>query len=467
MITRAGRPRAHARQVTDHLSSLSARQLGRRQDAAERAIVELGITFTVYSEGQNIDRAWPFDIIPRTVSAREWARVQQGLQQRLTALNLFIDDVYNEQRIIRDGRFPAELIETSENYLPQCAGVHPPFGAWANICGSDLVRDADGTVYVLEDNLRVPSGVSYMLENRIVTKQVFPELFEQARILPVDDYPSQLFDTLASLSPRPLDYPMVVVMTPGIYNSAYFEHAYLAQAMGVPLVEGGDLMVGDDECLYMRTIAGLEQVDVVYRRVNDTYMDPEAFVPDSMLGVPGLMRAWRAGKVAIANAPGSGVADDKLVYAYVPDIIRYYLDEEPMLPNVPTMACVREDDLKRVLADLANLVVKPVNESGGYGMLIGPAASKKEIARFRRLVKKHPRNYVAQPVLNLSTSPTLIDGRLAPRHLDLRPFTLQGERQAVTAGGLTRVALKEGSLIVNSSQGGGSKDTWIVGEEKT
>jgi len=467
MITGAGRPRAHARQVTDHLSALSARQLGRRQDAAERAIVELGITFTVYSEGQNIDRAWPFDIIPRTVSAREWARVQQGLQQRLTALNLFIDDVYNEQRIIRDGRFPAELIETSENYLPQCAGVHPPFGAWANICGSDLVRDADGTVYVLEDNLRVPSGVSYMLENRIVTKQVFPELFEQARILPVDDYPSQLFDTLASLSPRPLDYPMVVVMTPGIYNSAYFEHAYLAQAMGVPLVEGGDLMVGDDECLYMRTIAGLEQVDVVYRRVNDTYMDPEAFVPDSMLGVPGLMRAWRAGKVAIANAPGSGVADDKLVYAYVPDIIRYYLDEEPMLPNVPTMACVREDDLKRVLADLANLVVKPVNESGGYGMLIGPAASKKEIARFRRLVKKHPRNYVAQPVLNLSTSPTLIDGRLAPRHLDLRPFTLQGERQAVTAGGLTRVALKEGSLIVNSSQGGGSKDTWIVGEEKT
>jgi len=467
MITGAGRPRAHARQVTDHLSSLSARQLGRRQDAAERAIVELGITFTVYSEGQNIDRAWPFDIIPRTVSAREWARVQQGLQQRLTALNLFIDDVYNDQRIIRDGRFPAELIETSENYLPQCAGVHPPFGAWANICGSDLVRDADGTVYVLEDNLRVPSGVSYMLENRIVTKQVFPELFEQARILPVDDYPSQLFDTLASLSPRPLDYPMVVVMTPGIYNSAYFEHAYLAQAMGVPLVEGGDLMVGDDECLYMRTIAGLEQVDVVYRRVNDTYMDPEAFVPDSMLGVPGLMRAWRAGKVAIANAPGSGVADDKLVYAYVPDIIRYYLDEEPMLPNVPTMACVREDDLKRVLADLANLVVKPVNESGGYGMLIGPAASKKEIARFRRLVKKHPRNYVAQPVLNLSTSPTLIDGRLAPRHLDLRPFTLQGERQAVTAGGLTRVALKEGSLIVNSSQGGGSKDTWIVGEEKT
>ena len=467
MVTRSGQPRPHARQVADHLSSLSALQLGRRQAAAERAIVELGVTFTVYSEGQNIDRAWPFDIIPRTVSTAEWARVQEGLQQRLTALNFFIDDVYNEQRIIRDGRFPAELLETSEGYLRQCTGIRPAFGAWANICGSDLVRDGDGTIYVLEDNLRVPSGVSYMLENRIVTKQVFPELFERVRILPVDDYPSQLFDMLASLSPRPLDYPKVAVMTPGIYNSAYFEHAYLAQAMGVPLVEGGDLVVGDDECLYMRTIAGLEQVDVIYRRVNDTYIDPEAFEPESMLGVPGLMRSWRAGKVAIANAPGAGVADDKLVYAFVPDIIRYYLDEEALLPNVPTMACVRDDDLKKVLAGLEDLVVKPVSESGGYGMLIGPKASKKEIAEFRRLVQEKPRNYVAQPVLDLSTSPTLINGTLAPRHLDLRPFTLQGERQAVTAGGLTRVALEEGSLIVNSSQGGGSKDTWIVDEEET
>jgi uncharacterized circularly permuted ATP-grasp superfamily protein len=464
MITGGGRARSHAREVTSYLSSLSARQLGLRQDAAERAIVEMGITFTIYSEGQNIDRAWPLDIIPRTLSATEWRRVEEGLRQRLTALNLFIDDVYNEQRIVRDGRFPADLLETSENYLPQCAGGSPPYGVWANICGSDLVRDGDGTVYVLEDNLRVPSGVSYMLENRIVTKQVFPELFEQARILPVDDYPSQLFDMLASLSPRPLDYPTVVVLTPGIYNSAYFEHAYLAQAMGVTLVEGGDLVVGDDECVYMRTIVGLERVDVIYRRVNDTFMDPECFEPESMLGVPGLMRAWRAKNVAIANAPGAGVADDKLVYAFVPDIIRYYLDEEPILPNVPTLACVRDDERKEVLAKLPELVVKPVNESGGYGMLIGPRATKKAIAEFRKLIEANPRNYVAQPTLSLSTAPTLIDGKLAPRHLDLRPFTLQGERLSVTAGGLTRVAMVEGSLVVNSSQGGGSKDTWIVDE---
>jgi uncharacterized circularly permuted ATP-grasp superfamily protein len=462
MITAAGRPRVHAREVTGYLSSLSPGQLGRRQEAAERAIAEMGVTFTVYSEGQNIDRAWPFDIIPRTVSASEWRRVEAGLQQRLTALNAFINDVYNERRIIADGRFPEELLETSENFLPQCSGIQPPYGAWANICGSDLVRDADGTIYVLEDNLRVPSGVSYMLENRIVTKQVFPELFRKNRILPVDDYPSQLFDTLASLSPRPLDYPVVVVLTPGIYNSAYFEHSYLARSMGVSLVEGGDLMVADDDCVYMRTIAGLERVDVIYRRVNDTFMDPECFRPDSMLGVPGLMRAWRAGNVAIANAPGAGVADDKLVYAFVPDIIRYYLDEEPLLPNVPTLACVREDERKQVLDDLANFVVKPVNESGGYGMLIGPHASKATLGKFRRLIRNDPRNYVAQPVLSLSTAPTLAGGKLAPRHLDLRPFSLQGERQAVTAGGLTRVALVEGSLVVNSSQGGGSKDTWIV-----
>jgi uncharacterized circularly permuted ATP-grasp superfamily protein len=432
MITGGGRARPHAREVTRYLSSLSPRQLAMRQAAAERAIVEMGVTFTVYSDGENIDRPWPFDIIPRTIAASEWTRVEEGLRQRLTALNLFIDDVYNEQRIVHDGRFPGELLESSENYLPQCAGSRPPFGAWANICGSDLVRDADGTIYVLEDNLRVPSGVSYMLENRSLTKQVFPELFEQARILPVDDYPSQLFDMLASLSPRALDYPTVVVLTPGIYNSAYFEHAYLAQAMGVTLVEGGDLVVGDDECVYMRTIAGLERVDVIYRRVNDTFLDPECFRKDSMLGVPGLMRAWRAGNVALANAPGAGVADDKLVYAFVPDIIRYYLDEEPILPNVPTLACVREDERKEVLANLERLVVKPVNESGGYGMIIGPRATKKSLAKFRRLIRNNPRNYVAQPVLNLSTAPTLIGGRIVPRHLDLRPFSLHGERLSVT-----------------------------------
>ncbi|HRP88289.1 MAG TPA: circularly permuted type 2 ATP-grasp protein, partial [Gammaproteobacteria bacterium] len=451
-----GKPRAHARQLTKYLSSLSPSQLSRRQEAAERAIIEMGITFTVYSEGQNIDRAWPFDIIPRVMPAEEWRRIEAGLKQRLAALNMFINDIYNEQRILDDGRFPRELIETSGNFLRECMGVKPAHGVWAHICGSDLVRDADGTVYVLEDNLRVPSGVSYMLENRIVTKQVFPELFAHSRILPVDDYPSLLFDMLASLSPRPLDYPEVVVLTPGIYNSAYFEHAYLAQAMGAELVEGGDLVVADDDCVYMRTIAGLERVDVIYRRVNDTFMDPEVFRADSMLGVPGLMRAWRAGNVAIANAPGSGVADDKLVYAFVPDIIRYYLDQDPILPNVPTYACVNKDDQRFVLDNLAELVVKPVNESGGYGMLIGPAATREDIDKFARLVKRQPRNYVAQPVLNLSTAPTLVRGRLEPRHLDLRPFVLQGDRSAVTAGGLTRVALVKGSLVVNSSQGGGS-----------
>ncbi|MFU8896623.1 MAG: circularly permuted type 2 ATP-grasp protein [Gammaproteobacteria bacterium] len=462
LLSAAGRPRPHAHQLTRYLSSLSPSQLSRRQQAAERAILEMGITFTVYSEGQNIDRAWPFDIIPRVIAGSEWRHIETGLEQRLRALNMFIDDVYNEQRILKDKRLPEELIKSSGNFLAACVGMKPAHGAWAHICGSDLVRDADGTVYVLEDNLRVPSGVSYMLENRIVTKQVFPELFTHTRIQPVDDYPSLLFDTLASLSPRPLDYPEVVVLTPGIYNSAYFEHAYLAQSMGAELVEGGDLLVADDDCVYMRTIAGLERVDVIYRRIDDTFMDPEVFRADSMLGVPGLMRAWRAGNVAIANAPGAGFADDKLIYSYVPDIIRYYLDQEPILPNVPTYRCVNENDRSYVLANLANLVVKPVNESGGYGMLIGPAASRAELDKFEALVRHQPRNYIAQPVLNLSTAPTLVGGRLEPRHLDLRPFGLQGERSAVTAGGLTRVALVKGSLVVNSSQGGGSKDTWVI-----
>jgi uncharacterized circularly permuted ATP-grasp superfamily protein len=462
LLSGPGRPRPHARTLAKYLSSLTPSRLARRQAAAERAIVEMGITFTVYSEGQNIDRAWPFDIIPRVIAAGEWRHIEAGLRQRLSALNMFIDDIYGEQRIVAAKCFPREVIETSGNFLAECVGARPAHGVWAHVCGSDLVRDADGTVYVLEDNLRVPSGVSYMLENRIVTKQVFPELFAHSRILPVDNYPSMLFDTLASLSPRPLDYPEVVVLTPGIYNSAYFEHAYLAQAMGAELVEGGDLVVADDDCVYMRTIAGLERVDVIYRRVNDTFLDPAVFRADSMLGVPGLMRAWRAGNVAIANAPGAGVADDKLVYAFVPDIIRFYLDEDAILPNVPTRACIHDDDRRFVLEHLSDLVVKPVNESGGYGMLIGPAATRDEISKFARLVRRDPRNYVAQPVLKLSTAPTLVRGRLEPRHLDLRPFSLQGDRTAVTAGGLTRVALVKGSLVVNSSQGGGSKDTWVV-----
>ncbi|HKL63064.1 MAG TPA: circularly permuted type 2 ATP-grasp protein, partial [Woeseiaceae bacterium] len=419
-------------------------------------------TFTVYSEGRNIDRAWPFDIVPRVIPASEWARIDEGLRQRLTALNLFIDDLYNEQNVVRDGVFPAEVLGTSRNYLPECAGVSPRFGVWAHICGSDLVRDGDGTVYVLEDNLRVPSGVSYMLENRSVTKRVFPDLFEDQTILPVDDYPSELFDLLTAIAPTDEREPEVVVLTPGIYNSAYFEHSYLAQRMGAELVEGGDLVVGDDDCVYMRTIEGLTRVHSIYRRIDDTFLDPQVFRPDSMLGVPGLMRAWRKGNVALANAPGSGVADDKMVYTYVPDLIRYYLDQDPIIPNVPTWRCAERDQRGHVLANLAELVVKPANESGGYGMLIGPRASRAELARFRELIQADPRNYIAQPTLALSTTPTVCGETLAPRHVDLRPFILQSDRLAVTAGGLTRVALVEGSLVVNSSQGGGSKDTWVV-----
>jgi len=462
LIAPDGSPRAGAATLAQYLAALSPRQLKMRQDAAERAILEMGITFTVYSEGQNIDRAWPFDIIPRLIPASEWNEIDRGLRQRITALNMFIDDVYNEQRILSDGKVPRDLIESSPDFRPECMGARPRHGVWAHVCGSDLVRDEDGTVYVLEDNLRVPSGVSYMLENRGVTKRVFAELFQDQTIAPVDDYPSQLFDTLAALSPRPGDDAEVVVLTPGIYNSAYFEHAYLAQRMGTELVEGGDLVVEDDDCVYMRAVGGLTRVDTVYRRVNDTFLDPETFREDSLLGAPGLMRAWRKGNVALANAPGAGVADDKLVYTYVPDMIRYYLDQDPIIENVPSWRCSDPKSLEHVLQNLDRLVVKPANESGGYGMLVGPHASAEEVRKFADLIAANPRNYIAQPTLSLSTVPTVCDGVIEPRHVDLRPFILQAHETAVTAGGLTRVALRRGSLVVNSSQGGGSKDTWIV-----
>ncbi len=455
-------PRPGAAEIAAYLSSLGTHELAERQAAAERAILEMGVTFTVYTEGQNIDRAWPFDIIPRIIDGEEWNRTEAGLKQRLRALNMFIHDMYHERRIIADGIFPAYIVESSKNFLEACVGAKPSGNVWANICGSDLVRDSDGTLYVLEDNLRVPSGVSYMLENRIVLKHVFPELFRNQDIRPVGDYPSALFDMLCSIAPATEAEPEVVVLTPGIYNSAYFEHSYLAQRMGCELVEGSDLIVNDDNCVYMRTINGLVRVDVIYSRVNAEFLDPEAFRPDSMLGVPGLLRAWRSGKVALANAPGTGVADDKVVYTYVPDMIRYYLDEDALLPNVPTWRCADEDSLTYVLENIADLVVKPANESGGYGMLVGPHASREEHQKFRELVKANPRNYIAQTTLNLSTAPTVIGDSLEPRHVDLRPFILQGRDMYVTPGGLTRVALRKGSLVVNSSQGGGSKDTWIV-----
>ncbi|GAB3480443.1 circularly permuted type 2 ATP-grasp protein [Marinomonas epiphytica] len=459
-------PRPPAKQLFHYLNSLTDEELEKRRLAAEATIQEMGISFTVYTEEGNIDRAWPFDIIPRTIEASAWRVAEKGLKQRLKALNLFIDDLYHDQNVIKDGIIPEHIIKESKNFRPECVGVSPAYGVWAHICGTDLVRDDKGDFYVLEDNLRVPSGVSYMLENRAITKRVLPELFENDHILPVNSYTSQLFDTLASLSPRETDSPEIVVMTPGIYNSAYFEHAFLAQEMGAELVEGSDLFVDTDDCVYMKTINGPERVDVIYRRIDDLFIDPEAFNPDSVLGVPGLMRAWREGNVALANAPGAGVADDKVVYAYVPEIIRYYLNEEPILKNVDTYLCDDPEQQKYVLDNLDKLVVKPANESGGYGMLVGPHSTKKEQALFADLIKKNPRNYIAQPTLKLSTAPTLISqGNLEPRHLDLRPFILQAKDTFVTTGGLTRVAMKKGSLVVNSSQGGGSKDTWIVETE--
>ncbi len=467
LIGPRGKPWPAAAHVAKYLRSLKDNEIEQRRTAAELAIRAMGITFTVYNQdGGAIDRAWPFDIIPRIIEKREWTRIEEGLKQRVRALNLFIDDIYNEQRIIRDGLFPADLLKTSTNFRPQCLGISPRFQVWAHICGSDLVRDKDGTLYVLEDNLRVPSGVSYMLENRLVMKRVFPELFEQVDIQPVDNYPSQLYDMLASLSPRPGDKPEIAVLTPGIYNSAYFEHAYLAQQMGVELVQGSDLVVGEDDRVYMRAVEGLRQVDVIYRRIDDLFLDPEAFHPDSLLGVPGLMRAWKAGKVALANAPGAGVADDKVVYAFVPKMIRYYLDAEPIIDNVPTFLCMNPKERAHVLANLDKLVVKPANESGGYGMLVGPHATAQEREKMARQIRRNPRNFVAQPTLALSTTPTLVGTGVESRHVDLRPFILSGESVQTTTGGLTRVALRRGSLVVNSSQGGGSKDTWIVEAEE-
>lgn len=461
-FTETGDARALAADTVEYLSSQSERQLNRRQAAAERAVIEMGITFTVYSDGENIDRAWPFDIIPRIIDGAEWSVIESGLRQRQQALNCFIDDVYHKQKIFKDGIVPADLILSSRNYLKACEGVNPPHNVWAHICGSDLVRDGDGTIYVLEDNLRVPSGVSYMLENRSVSKRVWPDLFRETRIRPIDDYPNQLFDMLASLSPRPSDAPEIVVLTPGVFNSAYFEHSFLAQRMGAELVTGDDLVVTKNNHVYMKTVKGLERVDTIYRRIDDTFLDPRVFNPDSTLGTPGLFEAWAKGNVAIANAPGSGVADDKVVYTYVPDMIRFYLSEEPILKNVPTYRASEKSDLQFILEHIEELVVKPANESGGYGLLVGPHATKVECEQFRQLVNAHPRNYVAQPTLSLSTVPTICDALVEPRHVDLRPFCLQGNSSSVTAGGLTRVALRKGSLVVNSSQGGGSKDTWVV-----
>jgi uncharacterized circularly permuted ATP-grasp superfamily protein len=464
LLTPTGEPRDVVHRIGTLLGGMDLDGLRARQRAAEATIRALGITFTVYDERSNIDREWPFDIIPRVLPAREWAGIARGLEQRLRALNAFIADIYNDQRVVTARVFPVELLDSSKNYLQACRGMRPKCGVWAHICGTDLVRGGDGTVYVLEDNLRIPSGASYMLENRAVTKRVFPELFEAQNIQPVDGYVSRLYALLVSLAPDAVAEPKVVLLTPGAHNSAYFEHCYLARQMGIDLVEGSDLIVRSDDRVYVKTIAGLEPVHVVYRRVDDAFLDPEAFHPDSLLGCAGLLRAWKAGNVALVNAPGAGVADDKLVYSYVPDLIRYYLGEDPILPNVETFRLLDEKQRGHVLGNLKDFVVKPVNESGGYGVMVGCATSTAEHARCREAVLRNPRNFVAQPIVSLSTAPTLCANGIEPRHLDLRPFVLTGKSQYVTRGGLTRVARRKGSLIVNSSQGGGSKDTWIIND---
>lgn len=425
--------------------------------------MQAGITFNVYSDQRGVEKTLPFDLVPRIVSADEWARLERGLRQRIQALNLFIDDLYHDQKILKDGVIPREVITSSKGFRSQCIGLRPPRGIWCHVTGTDLVRDQAGQILVLEDNLRCPSGVSYVLENRRLMKSLFPEVFSAARIRPVSNYPAKLRDMLEYLSPEGSSEPRVVVLTPGRYNSAYFEHSFLAQQMGVELVEGSDLVVHEG-FVWMRTTKGFERVDVIYRRIDDDFLDPKAFRPDSLLGVPGLMEVYQAGNVALANAPGTGVADDKVVYAYIPRVIRYYLGEDAIIPNVRTYICAEATDLSYVLEHMDQLVVKAANESGGYGMLIGPHASADKIEEFRHLVRDNPRNYIAQPTLSLSRVPTICGDRLEGRHVDLRPYILYGKDIFVLPGGLTRVALRKGSLVVNSSQGGGTKDTWVIAE---
>lgn len=461
-----GLPRPSAQRLIDWIQQLSPGELRRSQEAARIALFKLGVTFNVYSDDRGIEKVFPFDIIPRIISAQDWQRLERGLKQRITALNLFLDDLYNDQKILNDGVVPRHIVESAPGFLKPCQGLKPPAGVWCHITGTDLVRDADGQWYVLEDNLRVPSGISYVLENRRVMKSTFPSMFQTMAVKPIDDYSSHLLETLLNLAPEQLPNPTVAVLTPGIYNSAYYEHSYIAQQMGVELIEGRDLVVLDGY-LQMRTTKGPRRVDVVYRRLDDAFLDPEVFRSDSLLGVPGLMEVYRAGRVALANAPGTGVADDKVVYAFVPEIIRYYLDEDPILPNVPTYLCWRDKDREHVLNNLDKLVVKSANEAGGYGMLVGTQATPDERAAFAEKIKATPRNYIAQPTLCLSQVPTLIGDEevIEGRHVDLRPYILhRGDEVYVHPGGLTRVALKKGSLVVNSSQGGGSKDTWVLME---
>ncbi|RMH08550.1 MAG: circularly permuted type 2 ATP-grasp protein, partial [Nitrospirae bacterium] len=454
-------------QLVQRLEELSVRELELKQRQADQAFLRQGITFTVYGDAQQTERIFPFDLLPRIIPNSEWQMIEEGLRQRIRALNSFLLDVYGKQYIIRDGLIPRELIESSVHFQRDMIGFRPPKDIYIHIAGIDLIRDHEGIYRVLEDNLRTPSGISYVLENRIVMKQIFPHLFNEMRVRPIDHYPSQLCENLRYLASDARENPTIVLLTPGVYNSAYFEHCFLSLQMGIELVEGRDLVVEGDR-VYMKTTQGLQQVDVIYRRVDDAFLDPEIFRPDSVLGVPGLIRAYRAGNVALANGIGTGVADDKAIYSFVPLMIEYYLSERAILPNVPTYLCARDEDRQYVLDHLSSLVVKSVNESGGYGMLIGTASTTAQREEFRQRILTSPRNYIAQPAITLSQHPCFIPDtqngsrRLAGRHIDLRPFVLWGQDITMSLGGLTRVALREGSLVVNSSQGGGSKDTWVL-----
>ena len=465
LFDRAGAPHGHCATLLDRLGRLSASEFQSRRTSADLAFVNQGITFSVYSDRRGVEKIFPFDLIPRPIPADEWAALETGLVQRVRALNLFLHDVYHDQRILREGVIPADLVLGSKGFRKEMIGFTPPGGVYVHICGTDLIRDTDGGFLVLEDNGRTPSGVSYVLENRAVMKKVFPQLFADNRVKRVEDYPRRLREALASVAPAGCAgagaAPCVVVLSPGQYNSAYFEHSFLARHMGVELVFGADLFVHDD-VVYLKTTRGAQRVDVIYRRLDDDFLDPEAFRPDSLLGVPGLFRAYRAGNVTLANAVGTGVADDKAVYPYTEDMIRFYLSEEPLLRNVPTYICARPDDERYALDHLGELVVKAVNESGGYGMLMGPSSTAAQQAEFAEKIRANPRNYIAQPVVTLSTCPTWTEEGVAPRHVDLRPYIITGSSTWVLPGGLTRTALTKGSLVVNSSQGGGSKDTWVL-----
>jgi len=456
-----GTPRTHYEALAKTLGSLGREEILARVQSINTALLQRGVTFTVYADSEGTERVFPFDIIPRILPAEEWGRVERGIKQRVRALNSFIYDVYHGERILREGRMPRELVYSSKNYNREMIGVDVPHDVYIHVSGIDLIRNDGGTFMVLEDNCRTPSGISYVLENRDVLKRGFPDLFNGYAVCPVDDYPGRLLDVLRYVAPRGAAAPNVVLLTPGIYNSAYFEHTLLARRMGIELVEGRDLIVVDN-VVFLKTTRGLERVDVIYRRIDDDYLDPLYFKADSALGVTGLMNAYRAGNVTIANAIGTGVGDDKSVYRFVPEMIRFYLDEEPLLENVPTYDCTDDAQRRHVLANLATLVVKNTNASGGYGMLMGPYAAAEERERFKDLIATNPRDFIAQPVIQLSSSPTLVEGGMEGRRVDLRPFALYGREVDVPAAALTRVALREGSLVVNSSQGGGSKDTWVL-----